>query len=46
MKCVGLSACPSDAVLDIRKSSDYICRKRGGEGAFREFVDLILQLRD
>ncbi|MBN2571020.1 MAG: HAD hydrolase family protein [Ignavibacteriales bacterium] len=43
MKIAGLTACPKDATAQIKKLSDYICKKNGGEGAFREFVDLILE---
>ena len=35
---VGLSACPNDAVKDVKQKSDYICKLNGGEGVFREFV--------
>lgn len=38
---VGLSAAPSDASAQVIEIVDYICKKRGGEGAFREFVELI-----
>lgn len=43
MKIVGLTACPKDAVSQIIKLSNYVCKNNGGEGAFREFVDLILK---
>ena len=43
MKKIGLSACPSDAVSDIKQKSDFICSLKGGEGVFREFSDLILK---
>lgn len=46
MKSVGMSACPNDAVSVIRQNSDYVCDKRGGDGAFREFADLILSFSD
>lgn len=39
---VGLSACPSDAMLEIRRVVDYTCSLPGGHGAFREFAELIL----
>jgi len=42
MKIVGVSACPSDAEREIQKVSDYVCEKKGGDGAFREFANLIL----
>ena len=43
MKKIGLSACPYDAVSDIKQKSDFICSLKGGEGVFREFSDLILK---
>ena len=42
MKRIGFSASPLDAEKSIRNISDFKCKKRGGEGAFREFVDVIL----
>jgi len=38
---VGLSACPSDAVPEVRDVVKYICTAAGGEGAVREFSDMI-----
>lgn len=38
---VGLSACPSDAVPEVRDAVKYICTAAGGEGAVREFSDMI-----
>ena len=43
LKKVGLSATPADGIEKVRKICDYICSTKGGEGAFREFVDLILK---
>ncbi|NWF89682.1 MAG: HAD-IIIA family hydrolase [Ignavibacteriaceae bacterium] len=45
MNAVGLSACPSDAITEIKKISDYVCAKNGGYGAFREFAELIISNR-
>jgi len=42
MKQIGLSAVPSDGNEKIKNISDYICKTKGGDGAFRELVDLIL----
>lgn len=42
MKFVGLSACPSDSNRNVIEIADYICSKPGGEGAVREFAELIL----
>ena len=45
LKLVGLSATPSDGIKEIRKLSNYVCKSKGGEGAFRELADLILEHR-
>tara|TARA_B100000315_G_C14110358_1_gene377858 strand:+ start:15 stop:515 length:501 start_codon:yes stop_codon:yes gene_type:complete len=45
-KLVGLSASPFDGVAQFKKNVDYICKNKGGNGAFREFVDLIIISRD
>jgi YrbI family 3-deoxy-D-manno-octulosonate 8-phosphate phosphatase len=42
IKSVGFSACPRDAVDKVAEIVDFVCTKNGGQGAFREFVDLIL----
>ena len=42
LKFVGLSACPDDAINSIRSIVDYVCKNKGGGGAFRELADLIL----
>lgn len=40
---VGLLATPSDGVKEAKDVSDYICNRSGGDGAFREFAELILR---
>ena len=40
----GFSACPADAVLQVKKNVHYICQNKGGEGAFREFCEKIISL--
>ncbi len=42
MKEVGFSACPSSAPNYIQKIANKVLIKKGGEGAFREFVEYIL----
>lgn len=37
----GLTACPADAVDSILSEVDYVCRRNGGRGAVREFIDWI-----
>lgn len=38
---VGISAAPANAPKYIRWKVDFVCKKNGGEGAFREFVETI-----
>ena len=45
LKAVGFSAAPADALPQVRKVVDYVCRQKGGEGAVRELVEMILQSR-
>jgi len=40
---VGLSAAPSNAVREVRTKVDYVSKARGGQGAVREIIDLILK---
>jgi YrbI family 3-deoxy-D-manno-octulosonate 8-phosphate phosphatase len=42
MNKIGFSAAPSDCSPEVRKISDYVCKNKGGEGAFREFANLIV----
>ncbi|WP_217494770.1 HAD family hydrolase [Crocinitomix algicola] len=39
MKTVGLSACPADAVNDVKKVANIILKANGGKGCVREFID-------
>lgn len=43
LKKVGFSACPNDAVEKVKEVSQYVCKNKGGDGAVREFVDLIIK---
>ena len=42
ISAVGFSASPKDAVDSVLKSVDYICKRNGGDGVFREFAELII----
>lgn len=39
---VGVSFAPDDALLEIKEIVDVVLSKKGGEGVFREMVQLIL----
>ena len=42
LSAVGLAACPADAGMEIKSIFGIrVLSAKGGEGAFREFVDLI-----
>ena len=38
----GLVACPVDAVSEVKELADYICSKKGGDGAVRELIDWLV----
>src|SRR5690606_33819990 len=40
---LGFFACPSDANYQIKDKADHILAAKGGGGAFREFVELLLE---
>lgn len=42
LKAVGFSATPADGMPHVAAVVDYICRRKGGEGAVREIIDMIL----
>lgn len=43
IKAVGFSACPKDAVSQIKDIVDLVLPTKGGKGVFREFADLVLK---
>jgi 3-deoxy-D-manno-octulosonate 8-phosphate phosphatase (KDO 8-P phosphatase) len=43
LRCVGLAACPADAVPEVQAASHYVTRATGGRGAVREVVELLLK---
>jgi YrbI family 3-deoxy-D-manno-octulosonate 8-phosphate phosphatase len=43
LRKVGISFCPADAMEDVKRSVDFVCRKNGGCGAVREAVDALLK---
>ena len=45
MKFVGVSACPNNAVEEIKKISCINLSKNGGNGAIREFIEILLKDR-
>lgn len=43
LELAGISGCPADATDEVKKVSDYVCAVKGGEGAVREFAEMILK---
>ena len=44
MDCIhycGFTACPADAVSEVLETVDYVCKREGGRGAVREFINRI-----
>ena len=39
MKLCAISACPADAVDSVKKTCNFVCKRAGGDGAVREFID-------
>lgn len=46
LRVVGFSAAPANATEPVRKAVQYVCRRRGGEGAVREVIDLLCKARN
>jgi 3-deoxy-D-manno-octulosonate 8-phosphate phosphatase (KDO 8-P phosphatase) len=42
---VGLTACPGDALDEVKAAAHVILQQPGGYGAFREFVEIVLKAR-
>ena len=45
MKMAGLSACPQDAMDQVKNMVDYTCENKGGQGAFRELAEFLISSR-
>jgi 3-deoxy-D-manno-octulosonate 8-phosphate phosphatase (KDO 8-P phosphatase) len=43
MERVGLSVAVANAVVEVKRAADYVTKARGGEGAAREVVELVLK---
>lgn len=46
MRRVGLSACPADGTRFAQEVADYVCTRRGGHGALREFAEFIIAAQE
>ena len=45
LQAAGLSAAPADAAVDVKQNAAYIAPHKGGEGAVRDLLELILKAR-
>ena len=45
MKKAGVSACPQDAVQEVKAISDYVSHKNGGSGCVREIIEQVLKVQ-
>lgn len=45
LQAVGFSCAPADCVEAVRQIVQYVCQRKGGEGAVREVAELILAAR-
>lgn len=46
LEAVGFSATPADGMPQAVAVVDYVCEKKGGEGAVREIIEMILEAQD
>lgn len=42
IKICGFTACPADAIIEIKNSVNYVCKSNSGNGAIREFAEKII----
>jgi 3-deoxy-D-manno-octulosonate 8-phosphate phosphatase (KDO 8-P phosphatase) len=45
LRRAGFSVCPANGRIEVQQQVHYVTRARGGEGAVREVVELLLQAR-
>jgi 3-deoxy-D-manno-octulosonate 8-phosphate phosphatase (KDO 8-P phosphatase) len=45
MRWVGLALAPANAVAEVKRAAHWVARRRGGDGAVREAVELLLKAR-
>ena len=42
-KSGGFTACPADAADEVISEVDYVCQKKAGNGAVREFINKLME---
>jgi 3-deoxy-D-manno-octulosonate 8-phosphate phosphatase (KDO 8-P phosphatase) len=45
MRRVGLALAPANAVAEVKRAAHWVARRRGGDGAVREAVEMLLKAR-
>jgi 3-deoxy-D-manno-octulosonate 8-phosphate phosphatase (KDO 8-P phosphatase) len=45
MRRVGLAVAVGDAVFEVKRAAHFVTKQRGGEGAIREVVELVLKAK-
>ena len=45
MAHAGLALAPANAVAEVKRAADWVARRRGGDGAVREAVEMLLKAR-
>ncbi len=45
MARAGLTLAPANAVAEVKRAADWVARRRGGDGAVREAVEMLLRAR-
>jgi 3-deoxy-D-manno-octulosonate 8-phosphate phosphatase (KDO 8-P phosphatase) len=45
LKMVGFSACPNNAMAEVKNHVHLVCNKDGGQGCVREIIDMILKAK-
>ena len=45
LQAVGLSACPFDAVAEVRDVVDWVVPESGGQGCVRNMIEQAMKLR-
>lgn len=43
MRECGMVGCPADACSQVKEIAHYVCKKDGGDGAVREFIEFLLE---
>ena len=46
MRSAGVSACPSDAALEVKNCADLVLKTEGGNGVIRELLEMILKIQN